>query len=69
MVRELLFREMTTAPKDGTPIEVRHGPIQEIALASWSEQNQAWIRANDPSPKTLQSVRVWRPAPKPQNIG
>jgi hypothetical protein len=67
MARELSFREMTTAPKDGAPIEVRHGPTQEIVLANWCEQNPGWIRTNDPTRKTLHSVRVWRPSPKPPN--
>jgi hypothetical protein len=51
MVCELSFREMTTAPKDGTPIEVRHGPMQEIALASWSKQNRP--------DATIAELRAW----------
>lgn len=29
------FHDMTTALRDGTTIEVRHGPRQEIVLAYW----------------------------------
>jgi hypothetical protein len=61
MARELPFQEMTMAPKDGTPIQVRHEPTQDIVLANWSEQHRAWIATNDPSGRPLHSVRVWRP--------
>jgi hypothetical protein len=34
MARKLTFWEVTTAPKDGTAIEVRHGATQKIILAT-----------------------------------
>jgi hypothetical protein len=61
MPRAASFLDMTTAPKDGTVIEVRHGPDQEVIRAEWSDQNQGWIRANDPHRKTLHRVTGWRP--------
>jgi hypothetical protein len=57
------FRDdMRSAPRDGkTSIEVRHGARQEIALARWSHQAQAWIRTYDPLRRVLQRVTGWRP--------
>jgi hypothetical protein len=57
---------MTTAPPDGSLIEVRHGPDQEIVLARWFAQTQAWIRADDPYRWTLHRVTGWRPATEAQ---
>ena len=54
------FRDMKTAPKDGTVIEVRHGPDQEIVRAVWSGQGQAWVREDDPLRRTLHRVTGWR---------
>lgn len=61
MSRSPPFRPIATAPHDGTEIEVRHGPRQEIARAEWSGQSQAWIRSGDPLRRTLHQVSVWRP--------
>jgi hypothetical protein len=61
MARELPFQEMAMAPRDGTPVQVRHGPTQDIVLANWCEERQAWIATNDPAAKPLHNVRVWRP--------
>jgi hypothetical protein len=36
------FRHIVFAPRDGTLIEVRHGPDQGIVLARWAGQNQAF---------------------------
>ena len=55
------FRDIKTAPKDGTVIEVRHGPDQEIVRAEWSGQGQAWVREDDPLRRTLHKVTGWRP--------
>ena len=55
------FHDMVTAPKDGTMIEVRHGPYQETVRAVWSGQNQAFILNGDPLRKTLHRVTGWRP--------
>ena len=46
-MQRAILREMRTAPLDGTAVEVRHGPLQMMAVARWSGQDQAWIRADD----------------------
>jgi hypothetical protein len=58
--RERPFLNITTAPHDGRVIEVRHGRKQEIVLAGWSAQNQAYILAGDPNRGTLHRVTGWR---------
>jgi hypothetical protein len=63
-MRKKLFSDMTMAPRDGSLIEVRHGPDQEIVLARWSGQGQAFVRDDDPNRKTLHRVTAWRPAPE-----
>jgi hypothetical protein len=55
------FRDMSTAPRDGTVVEVKHGPDQEVVRAYWSGQNQAWVREDDPLRRSLHRVTVWRP--------
>ena len=62
-MRKNLFSDMTTAPRDGTLIEVQHGPRQEIVLARWSGQGQAFVHGDDPDRKALHRVTGWRPAP------
>jgi hypothetical protein len=52
---------MKTAPRDGTVIEVRHGPDQAVARVVWAGQTQAWIREDDPLRRTLHRVTGWRP--------
>jgi hypothetical protein len=54
------------APRDGTVIEVRHGPDQGVVLARWAGQTQAWIADADALRRTLHRVSVWRPAPEGQ---
>jgi hypothetical protein len=54
------FLALADAPHDGSPIEVRHGPDQEIVLARWFAQTQAWIRDGDPYRRTLHRVTGWR---------
>jgi hypothetical protein len=61
-MRSSIFRDMRSAPQDGTVIEVKHGPDQEVVRAVWSGQSQAWIREDDPLRKTLHRVTGWRPA-------
>jgi hypothetical protein len=39
-MRRKLFSDMMLASRDGSLIEVRHGPNQEIALTRWSGQGQ-----------------------------
>jgi hypothetical protein len=60
-MRSLMFQDMKTAPRDGTLVEVRHGPLQEAAPARWSAQGQAWIRDDDPLRRALHRVTGWRP--------
>jgi hypothetical protein len=57
------FRGIASAPRDGSLIEVRHGPDQVAVLARWAGQTQAWIADGDPVRRTLHRVSVWRPAP------
>jgi hypothetical protein len=61
VMRSRIFRDMRSAPTDGTTIEVRHGPDQEVILAPWSGQGQAWIRDDDPLRRALHRVTGWRP--------
>jgi hypothetical protein len=60
-MRSRIFRDMRSAPTDGSSIEVRHGPDQEIVQAHWAGQNQAFIRDDDPLRRTLHRVTGWRP--------
>ena len=60
------FRDIASAPRDATVIEVRHGPRQVVVLARWAGQTQAGIADTDPLRKTLHRVSVWRPAPEGQ---
>ena len=56
-----LLQDIATAPRDGTTIEVKHGIHQQIVRAVWSEQNQAFVREDDPHRLTLSRVTGWRP--------
>ena len=56
MPRNPLLRDMVSAPRDGTTIEVRHGPKQELVLAHWSGQIQAFIADDDPLRRALHRV-------------
>jgi hypothetical protein len=55
-MRSIPFRDIKFAPKDGTVIEVRHGPDQAIVRAEWSGQGQAWVREDDLLRRTLHKV-------------
>jgi hypothetical protein len=55
------FRHIVSAPMDGTPIEVRHGPQQETTIAVWSRQAQGWVRKDDEHRRVLHQVTGWRP--------
>jgi hypothetical protein len=55
------YRPIDTAPRDGSVIEVRHGPDQATVHARWAAQNQGWIRSDDPDRRTLHRVTEWRP--------
>ena len=60
-MRGTTFRDIRSAPKDGTVIDVLHGPEQEIVRAEWSGQGQAWVREDDSLRRTLHKVTGWRP--------
>jgi hypothetical protein len=59
--RTAAFRDLRTAPRDGTAIEIKHGPAQEVVRARWSGQGQAWVRVGDPLRRALHRVTGWRP--------
>jgi hypothetical protein len=61
-MRSAIFRDMRSAPQDGTVIEVRHGFGQVMLRATWSWQSQGWIREDDALRRTLHQVTCWRPA-------
>jgi hypothetical protein len=63
MPRSRPFQDINTAPRDGTAIEVNHGPKQEVVRAYWAGQNQAFVRDDEPDRKTLHRVTAWRPCP------
>ena len=69
MVRFAKFRDMASAPRDGTAIEVCHGPQQEVVRAEWNAQAQAWVREDDSHRRTLHRVTGWRPIPARGHIG
>ncbi len=60
-MRNGLFLGMQSAPRDGTVIEVKHGPDQDVVRAVWSGQGQAWIHEDDPHRRALHRVAGWRP--------
>jgi hypothetical protein len=62
----VLFRDINSAPPDGSLIEIKHGPDQEVVLARWSGQGQTFLRDDDPPRKSLHRVSVWRPASEGQ---
>jgi hypothetical protein len=68
LARNSTFRDITTAPRDGTLIEVKHGRDQVTVLARWAGQNQAFICDVDPLRRSLHQVSLWRPA-KPRGQG
>jgi hypothetical protein len=45
------FRDLRSPPRDGTAIEIKHGPAQ----------GQAWVRVGDPLRQALHRVTGWRP--------
>lgn len=56
------FRNIASAPLNGTTVQVWHGPRQEVAMARWSKRAVAWMRDDDHmSPRALEQVTVWRP--------
>ena len=62
MRKKLFSDDMATAPRDGSLIEVRYGPQEEIVLAYWIGQTQAFVCDDDPNRKPLHRVTAWRPA-------
>ncbi len=61
MRRSAPFRDLMSAPFDGTVVELRLGPDQEVVRAEWSGQGQAWIRDGDALRRALRQVTGWRP--------
>src|ERR1700689_5189366 len=66
MPRRDAFRDLQSAPRDSTAIEIKHGPAQEVVCARWSGQGQAWVRIGDPLRQALHRVTGWRPATEGQ---
>jgi hypothetical protein len=60
-MRNLTFRDMRSAPQDGTAVEVQHGPGNLMALARWRWQSKVWVRYGDPHCSILHRVTGWRP--------
>jgi hypothetical protein len=54
------FKRLAAAPLDGSMIEVLCGPQQQVVLARWSAQNQAFVRDDDPYHIPLMRVTAWR---------
>ena len=69
MIRSAKFRDMASAPRDGTTVEVCHGPQQEVARVEWNAQAQAWVREDDPHRRSLHRVTGWRPIPAQEQGG
>jgi hypothetical protein len=61
MPRSVAFRDLRSAPRDGSTIEVKHGPRQKVVHARWSGQGQAWVRVGDPLRQALHRVTGWAP--------
>jgi hypothetical protein len=55
------WRDMATAPRDGTDVEVRHGRDQQVVVAWWNRQLQGFIQAGNPLRYVLHMVTGWRP--------
>jgi aminoglycoside phosphotransferase (APT) family kinase protein len=62
-VRSRTFRDLRSAPRDGSAVEFKHGPAREVVLARWSGQTKAWVKVGDPQRQALDRVTSWRPAP------
>jgi hypothetical protein len=61
MPRFFPFRPIATGPRDGSLIEVRHGPAHLIVRARWSKREASWVREGDLQRQALQQVTSWRP--------
>jgi hypothetical protein len=62
------FQAIASAPRDGSLIEVRHGPGQIAVAGPMGGQNQAFIPDDDPLRRSLHQVSLGRPA-KPMGQG
>jgi hypothetical protein len=60
-MRNLTFRDMRSAPQDGTAVDVLYGSDDLVALARWRWQSKAWVRYDDPHCSILHRVTGWRP--------
>ena len=54
-------RLIETAPRDGTPVRVLHGPLQLEAMAYWHQTLQGWVRVDDKLLRALGGVASWLP--------
>ena len=54
-------RLIETAPRDGTPVRVLHGPLQLEAVAYWHQTLQGWVRVDAKLLRALRGVASWLP--------
>lgn len=59
------FRDMASAPMNGTSVELTHGLNQEVSRAHWAFMHQGWIRDDDAHQRVLVWVTGWRPTRQP----
>jgi hypothetical protein len=55
--------DIESAPRDGTVIEIVHGPRRQVARARWRGAAQAFVRDLDPYGEPLGRIAGWRPIP------
>ena len=55
------FLDMESAPRDGSIIEVKSGPWDEVVLAHWAALENAFVPDNDPRKRGLSEATGWRP--------
>ena len=59
--RQSNFRDINTAPLNGTTVEVRHVPFQTPTLAYWNRRARGWIADGNIANHLLNKVTGWRP--------
>jgi hypothetical protein len=52
---------IATAPRDGRPVRVLHGPLHLEAMAYWNPTLQGWVRVDDELLRALRQVTAWFP--------
>ena len=60
--RDRPFLDMESAPRDGSIIEVKYGPWDEVVLAHWAALENAFVRDNEALRRVLFDATGWRPA-------